>query len=71
MKDTNCCFRHEDNGNYTAVGGFCTAVAAAHCPLREYLNTELTSKQCKNAKAIIESAFNSDTTKKQSESESC
>ena len=38
-----CRFRHEDNGNCTAVGGFCTAVPAAHCPLlREYLDTELT-----------------------------
>lgn len=37
-----CHFRHEDNGNCTAVGGFCTAVQAAHCPLlREYLDTEL------------------------------
>lgn len=37
-----CDFRHKDNGNCTAVGGFCTAVAAAHCPmLREYLDTGL------------------------------
>lgn len=37
-----CRFRHEDNGNCTAVGGFCTAVTAAHCPLlREYLDTRL------------------------------
>lgn len=37
-----CLFRHEDNGNCTAVGGFCTAVTAAHCPLlREYLDTGL------------------------------
>lgn len=37
-----CRFRHEDNGNCTAVGGFCTAVVAAHCPLlREYLDTGL------------------------------
>ena len=41
-----CRFRHEDNGNCTAVGGFCTAVTAAHCPLlREYLDTELTPEQ--------------------------
>ena len=34
-----CRFRHKDNGNCTAVGGFCTAVPAAHCPLlREYLD---------------------------------
>lgn len=37
-----CNFRHTDNGNCTAVGGFCTAVQAAHCPLlRQYLDTEL------------------------------
>lgn len=46
MANVNCLrcrFRHEDNGNCTAVGGFCTAVPAAHCPLlREYLDTELT-----------------------------
>ena len=42
-----CNFRHEDNGNCTAVGGFCTAVPAAHCPLlREYLDTGLTPKRC-------------------------
>jgi hypothetical protein len=41
-----CHFRHEDNGNCTAVGGFCTAVQAAHCPLlREYLDTELTPEE--------------------------
>lgn len=49
MKNVNCLhcrFRHEDNGNCTAVGGFCTAVAAAHCPLlREYLDTELTPEK--------------------------
>lgn len=45
MEKVNCLrcrFRHEDNGNCTAVGGFCTAVPAAHCPLlREYLDTGL------------------------------
>ena len=49
MANVNCLrcrFRHEDNGNCTAVGGFCTAVQAAHCPLlREYLDTELTPKE--------------------------
>lgn len=40
-----CDFRHKDNGNCTAVGGFCTAVTAAHCPmLRAYLDTGLTPK---------------------------
>lgn len=46
MKNVNCLrcrFRHEDNGNCTAVGGFCTAVPAAHCPLlRQYLDTGMT-----------------------------
>ena len=37
-----CRFRHLDNGNCTATGGFCTAVPAAHCPLLEdYLDTKL------------------------------
>lgn len=41
-----CRFRHEDNGNCTAAGGFCTAVPASHCPLlREYLDTGLTSAE--------------------------
>ena len=45
MKPVNCLrcdFRHKDNGNCTAVGGFCTAVTAAHCPmLQKYLDTGL------------------------------
>ena len=49
MANVNCLrcrFRHEDNGNCTAVGGFCTAVAAAHCPLlQEYLDTGLTPEE--------------------------
>lgn len=49
MENVNCLrcrVRHEDNGNCTAVGGFCTAVTAAHCPLlREYLDTELTPEE--------------------------
>lgn len=28
-----CHYRHKENGNCTAVGGFCTAVPAAYCPL--------------------------------------
>lgn len=28
-----CHYRHPDNGNCTATGGFCTAVPTAHCPL--------------------------------------
>lgn len=50
MENVNCLrcrFRHEDNGNCTAVGGFCTAVPAAHCPLlRQYLDTGLTPERC-------------------------
>ena len=32
-----CNYMHKDNGNCTAVGGFCTAVPAAHCPLLKEL----------------------------------
>lgn len=46
METVNCLrceFCHKDNGNCTAVGGFCTAVVAAHCPmLQKYLDTGLT-----------------------------
>ena len=49
MEKVNCLrcrFRHEDNGNCTAVGGFCTAVPAAHCPLlRQYLDTGMTPEE--------------------------
>lgn len=49
MEKNNCLrcnFRHTDNWNCTAVGGFCTAVPAAHCQmLREYLDTGLTPEQ--------------------------
>ena len=49
MANVNCLrchFRHEDNGNCTAVGGFCTAVQAAHCPLlRQYLDTGMTPEE--------------------------
>ena len=45
MEKVNCIrcnFPHEDNGNCAAVGGFCTAIPAAHCPLlRQYLDTGL------------------------------
>lgn len=60
----HCNFRHTDNGNCTAVGGFCTAVPAAHCPmLQKYLDTGLTPEQYEIAKVIIESAFSDDTSK--------
>ena len=49
MKELNCLrceYRHTDNGNCTAVGGFCTAVTAAHCPLlQQYLDTGLTPSE--------------------------
>ena len=58
MEKANCLrcnFRHEDNGNCTAVGGFCTAVPAAHCPLlRQYLDTRLTPE---NVEALKLSAM--------------
>ncbi len=51
MEDINCLrcdFRHIDNGNCTAVGGFCTAVPASHCALlRDYLDTGLTPELVK------------------------
>lgn len=38
----SCTYFHSGNGNCTAVGGFCTAVPAAKCPLlAEYLKTGL------------------------------
>ena len=41
-----CRFRHEDNGNCTAVGGFCTAVVAARCPLLcQYFDAGLTREE--------------------------
>lgn len=54
MEKNNCLrcnFRHTDNGNCTAVGGFCTAVPAAHCPLlRQYLDTGLTPESVETLK---------------------
>ena len=38
-----CEYMDADNGNCTAVGGFCTAVPAAHCSLlQEYMDAQLT-----------------------------
>lgn len=49
-----CKYRHEDNGNCTAVGGFCTAVTAAHCPLlREYLDTGLEPEAVETVKLAL------------------
>ena len=67
METVNCMqcdCRNKDNGNCTAVGGFCTAVPAAHCPmLRAYLNTGCTPEECANAVNIIRIAFSDDTSK--------
>lgn len=61
MGDVNCLrckYRHTDNGNCTAVGGFCTAVQAAHCPLlREYLDTGLEPAVCANYKTFEDEAI--------------
>lgn len=61
MENVNCLrcrFRHENNGNCTAVGGFCTAVPAAHCPLlREYLDTGLEPAVCANYKTFEDEAI--------------
>lgn len=45
-----CHYMHE-NGNCTAVGGFCTAVPAAHCKLIPELNEEI-----KNLKISLNTA---------------
>jgi hypothetical protein len=58
MEKNNCLrcnFRHEDNGNCTAVGGFCTAIPAAHCPLlRQYLDTRLTPEEINDLASVRE-----------------
>ena len=54
-----CPYIHPDNGNCTAVGGFFTAVPAAHCPLipglqaeNEKMRDELDSVKCERGAAI-------------------
>ena len=54
-----CPYIHPDNGNCTAVGGFFTAVPAAHCPLipelraeNEKMRDELDSVKCERDAAI-------------------
>ncbi len=54
-----CPYIHPDNGNCTAVGGFFTAVPAAHCPLipelraeNEKMRAELDSVKCERDAAI-------------------
>ena len=49
-----CAYRHKDNGNCTAVGGFCTAVPAAHCRLlQEYEDTGLTPEEVEHTKLSL------------------
>ena len=43
-----CHHMHPDNGNCAAVGGFCTAVPAAHCPLIPELRDENEQLQAEN-----------------------
>jgi hypothetical protein len=45
----NCEHIHRDNFNCTAVGGFCTAVPAAHCPKLKELMAEKAASQEKQA----------------------
>lgn len=49
-----CHYRHPDNGNCTAVGGFCTAVPAAHCPLIPELLARAEAAEASAAKAEME-----------------
>ena len=42
-----CHYLHKDNGNCTAVGGFCTAVPAAYCPLIPELLTRAESAEAR------------------------
>ena len=69
MENVNCLrcrFRHEDNGNCTAVGGFCTAVAAAHCPLlREYLDTGRTPEEVTALEKLFDYALEESKTLKE------
>ena len=53
----NCEHMHKDNFNCTAVGGFCTAVPAAHCPkLKELMEKEAAS-QAKEGKDDTHAEF--------------
>lgn len=51
-----CSHLHPTNGNCTAVGGFCTAVPAAHCPLIPELRAEI-AKLKEQAAAFKEENF--------------
>ena len=49
----NCilCDSMHENGNCTEVGGFCTAVPAAHCPLIPRLRDQLTTTEARAEEA--------------------
>lgn len=46
-----CDWIHQDNGNCTAVGGFCTAVPAAYCPLIPKLISRAEAAEARAEKA--------------------
>lgn len=50
-----CQYRHPDNGNCTVVGGFCTAVPAAYCPLIPELlaRAEAAEVRCETLEKIV------------------
>ena len=50
-----CHYRHKDNGNCTAVGGFCTAVPAAYCPLIPELidRAEAAEKKAADVRPVV------------------
>ena len=52
-----CPYIHPDNGNCTAVGGFCTAVPAAHCPLIPELRAELEQVKRERDAAVSDLTF--------------
>ncbi len=53
----NCEHIHRDNFNCTAVGGFCTAVPAAHCPKLKGLMEKEAASQAKEVKDDTHAEF--------------
>lgn len=53
----NCEHMHKDNFNCTAVGGFCTAVPAAHCPKLKELMEKAAASQSKEVKDDTHAEF--------------
>lgn len=53
----NCEHMHKDNFNCTAVGGFCTAVPAAHCPKLKDLMEKEAASQSKEVKDDTHAEF--------------